>query len=317
MKTLLTLSALSAAAIAGTATPPAVSPAPVQDPSGMQDPCERSAHKMRKATRTDAQADFWEALAAAMQMTDPGDINDAVLEAQTDLMDALDEAEEIYDARLELCALLGGLPYDPDIDPADFSSDIDNSYLPYIEGHTWVYEAVEDGETEIITVSVTDETREIMGIECRIVNDIVTIDGEVVEDTDDYYAQDAQGNVWYMGEVSRNFEDGFLVDLEGSWIAGVEGAKPGIVMHANSVVGETYRQEFLIDEAEDVATVLALDATANVPFGGFMNCRQTRDFTPLEPDANEHKFYAKNVGLVLECKPDEGTRVELISFTTE
>ena len=136
-----------------------------------------------------------------------------------------------------------GGEYAVDIDPADFVETIDNPYLPLLPGARWVYEGIEDGETERVEVEVTEERRDVMGISAVVVRDVVYEDGELVEDTYDWFAQDVDGNVWYFGEDSKEYEDGEVVSTERSWEAGVDGALPGIVMLADPVVGEAYRQD--------------------------------------------------------------------------
>ena len=152
---------------------------------------------------------------------------------------------------------------------------------------------------------------------CVVVNDIVEEYGVPVEDTDDWYAQDKEGNVWYFGEIAKNFENGELVDLEGSWKGGVNSAKPGIIMFANPQVGTVYRQEFFLGVAEDMGEVIDLTGSAVTP-GAECNgdCLVTADFTPIDPTALEHKFYKKGVGFILEIKPETGERVELIEVIT-
>jgi hypothetical protein len=141
-------------------------------------------------------------------------------------------------------------------------------------------------------------------------------DGEVMEDTDDWFAQDTDGNVWYFGEISKEYEDGELVGIEGSWKAGEDGAKPGILMKAVPQVGEVYRQEFLLGEAEDMGEVLSLTGSAVVPAASCSeDCAVIKDFTPLEPDADEDKYYAPGIGLILEVdNEDGGERVELVEL---
>ena len=161
-----------------------------------------------------------------------------------------------------------------------------------------------------------DETREIMGIEARVVHDVVTEDGELVEDTFDWYAQDADGNVWYFGEDTKEFEDGKVATTAGSWEAGVDGAQPGILVPAEPEDGMTYRQEYYAGEAEDAAEVLSLDEKVEVPFGSYDGVLMTKEFTPLEPDILEHKFYARGVGVVLALAISGGSdREELVSYT--
>jgi hypothetical protein len=206
--------------------------------------------------------------------------------------------------------------YAPRIEPSQFTTRIDNPFLPLAPGSRWVYEGRKGGRRERIVVEVTSETRRVMGVECVVVRDTVTTDGEVTEDTMDWYAQDRDGNVWYFGEDTKEYEGGKVVSTEGSWEAGVGGARPGIAMKARPQVGDRYRQEYLRGEAEDMAEVLNLSARAAVPFGVFNGVLQTKDFTPLEPDQIEHKYYASGVGLVLEVLAEGGSgRVELVEMT--
>jgi hypothetical protein len=199
--------------------------------------------------------------------------------------------------------------YDPSIDPADFSSGAANPLWPLVPGTQYVYE----GSGERVEVTVTSETRQILGVTCIVVHDVVTVDGEVTEDTYDWYAPDNAGNVWYFGEDTKEYEGGRVVSTEGSWEAGIDGAKPGIVMHATPpAIGSPYRQEYYACQAEDMAEVVGLSQSVTVPYGNFNDCLQTREFTPLEPDVNEHKYYAPGVGLVLEVSIGSGDRTELV-----
>jgi hypothetical protein len=193
-----------------------------------------------------------------------------------------------------------GEPYRPSVDPANFVSVIDNPYFPLSPGTTLVYRGVSDGEREVVKVTVTDETEEILGITATVVRDRVFVDGKLAEDTFDWYAQDVDGNVWYLGEDTREFEDGKAVSTEGSWKAGVDGAQPGVILPGHPEVGVTYRQEFYEGEAEDVAKVVALDDTVDVPAGSFDGVLVTEDWTPLEPKLLERKYYAGGVGVVFE-----------------
>ena len=187
-----------------------------------------------------------------------------------------------------------------------------NRWFPLVPGTTWTYE----GGDETITVTVTEDTKEILGVTCAVVRDVVEEDGEVIEDTNDWYAQDKAGNVWYFGEIARNFEDGELHDLDGSWTAGEESAKIGILVPANPTVGEVYRQEFALAEAEDMGEVLSLDGTESVPAAECSgDCLVTRDYTPIEPDAEENKYYAPGIGLILEVDTETGERVELVEMS--
>jgi hypothetical protein len=189
----------------------------------------------------------------------------------------------------------GGDDYNPTIDPAHFVAGVDNPFFPLVPGTVFEYDVVESDETVIVTVK--NETKVIMGVSCVVVHDVARSGGAVVEDTFDWYAQDDQGNVWYMGEDTTAFEGG-MTSKEGSWQAGVDGAKPGIVMMGAPTPGEPYYQEFYEDEAEDQGQVIAIDAAVTVPYGSFTGCVQTRDFTELDPDVEENKYYCPGVGQV-------------------
>jgi hypothetical protein len=213
-----------------------------------------------------------------------------------------------------------GGDYEVTIDPADFTTEIDNPYLPLRPGTVWVYESTSpDGERETIRVEVVDERRTVMGVEAVVVHDEVTNeDGELVEDTYDWFAQDAEGNVWYFGEDTTAYEDG-VADTSGAWEAGVEGALPGIVMLADPVVSNTgYRQEYFPGEAEDMGQVIAVGGSVAVPAGEFDDVVVTRDWTPLEPDVVEQKTYARGVGFVHEVKTageGSGEEAVLVEYT--
>jgi len=198
------------------------------------------------------------------------------------------------------------------LDPADFTTRIDNPYWPMAPGSRWIYR---EGKQRV-EVTVTDKTKNIGGIEARVVHDIVTENGETVEDTLDWYAQDRSGNVWYLGEDTKEYENGKVASTEGSWEHGVDGAQAGILLPADPEVGMTYRQEYYESEAEDAGEVLSLDARASVPYGSFENLLLTKDYTPLEPGLVENKFYAEGVGPILAVTVSGGSdREELLSFS--
>jgi hypothetical protein len=201
-------------------------------------------------------------------------------------------------SRIEIPPVDG--PYDWTIDAADFVRGVNNPYFPLDPGTVLVYEGRSDGEHEVVTVRVTDETREILGVTCVVVRDTVEVAGEVREDTFDWFAQDVDGNVWYMGEDTKEYEDGKVVSTEGSWEAGVDGALPGIIMPAAPEVGLAYTQEHFAGEAEDKGEIVSLGEHVDVPYGSFDDVVVTEDWTPLEPRVREHKHYAPGVGVVFE-----------------
>ena len=203
------------------------------------------------------------------------------------------------------------------LDPANFTTDIDNPYWPMAPGARWVYrETDSEGNAQRIVVTVTDQTRELMSVQTRVVHDLATKDGSPVEDTYDYYAQDADGNLWYFGEDTKELENGKVISTAGSWQAGVDAAQPGIALPGAPEVGMTYRQEYHAGDAEDSAAVLSVDEKTESPQGSYQGVLMTKDFTPLEPDALEYKFYAKGVGPIVALGVSGGiAREELVSFT--
>ena len=186
-------------------------------------------------------------------------------------------------------------------DPAHFSTRIDNPYFPMKPAHGWVYRETDThGAVQRIVVRVTHRTKRVAsGVVARVVRDTATQNGNVVEDTFDYYAQDEAGNVWYLGEDTTEYENGKPVSKKGSWEAGVDGAEAGIAMLAHPKTGRRYRQEHYPGHAEDGAKVLSRDEQAEVPAGHYTHVLLTKDFNPLEPRALEYKLYAKGVGQVL------------------
>jgi hypothetical protein len=198
-----------------------------------------------------------------------------------------------------------------------FSTHIDNPYLPMAPGSRWVYhETATDGTSQRVVVRVTHQTKLIAnGVTARVVRDTATEKGQVVEDTFDWYAQDKRGNVWYLGEDTKEFENGKVVSTHGSWEAGVGGARGGLVMPAHPRPGLQYRQEFLAGEAEDKARVLSVDDQAEVKVGYFDHVVLTKEWNPLEPRVLEYKLYARGVGPVLALTVSGGgDREELVSF---
>jgi hypothetical protein len=199
------------------------------------------------------------------------------------------------------------------LDPTDFTTEIDNPYWPISKGKRWVYRST----NERIVVTRTNRKKTVAGVKAVVLTDIVTSpkNDDLVEVTEDWYAQDSEGNVWYLGEDTKEYANGKVASTKGSWEHGVNGAYAGIVIPAHPRPGLTYRQEYYKGEAEDQAKVLRLDAKVTVPFGTLENCLETEDTTPLEPDVVEHKFYAKNIGNVLRTTAEGGGREELVSFT--
>ena len=278
--------------------------------------CTQTTRAALRACLGEGNDDYWIGYGNCLNLGDDEVSNECFAETIGSGTEKREECRTQMKARDEVCDALGQEAYSPLIDPANFvlpatAAANPNTYWPLIPGAEWVYE----NEEEEITVTVTGDTIEILGVVCTIVRDVVVEDGEPVEDTLDFYAQDNQGNVWYFGEISKNFEDGLLSDLDGSWRAGVDFAKPGILMKAAPVVGDIYRQEFLLGEAEDIAEVVSTTASESATAANCTgDCLQTKEYTPIEPGEIEYKYYAPGIGLILEEKPESGERLELISF---
>jgi len=200
------------------------------------------------------------------------------------------------------------------LDPADFTADIDHSYWPMKPGTRWAYREDEGGEAKEVVVVVTQQTKKIAnGVIARVVRDTVRVDGEMIEDTFDWYAQDRAGNLWYLGEETAEFEGGKVSSRSGSFEAGRDGALPGIMLPADPAPGMRYRQEYFAGEAEDNGEVLSTGELVQVPAGRYRGALLTKDTTALEPDVQEYKLYAKGVGPVLIVGVSGGSgREELV-----
>lgn len=215
------------------------------------------------------------------------------------------------------CVALGLSPadYHPKIDPANFQAMVDNPYYPLVPGTTYKYIEKALGETSENEITVTHETKVVMGVPCVVVHDVVVKNGVVAEDTYDWLAQDKQGTVWYFGEATEEISPGGIVSTLGSWEAGIDGAQPGILMPAHPTPGEPYRQEYGLGIAEDMGQIAALGETVTVPAGTFKDCVRTLEWSLLEP-GSEKKWYAKGVGVVRE-ESTIGEVATLISITRE
>ena len=202
-------------------------------------------------------------------------------------------------------------PYNPAIDPANFQSTVDNPYFPLVPGTVWKYVEKAGGVTSENEVTVTHDTKMIMGVKCVVVHDVVKEKGRLKEDTRDWYAQDKQGKVWYFGEATREFKEGGAVETKGSWEGGVNG-QPGIIMQADLTPGKPYRQEYSPNNAEDMGQIVAVNESVTVPAGSFKDCVKTKDWSMLE-SGNEYKWYAKGVGVV-QAETSKGELETLVSI---
>ena len=299
--------------------------------------CSRTADLVLKACNAEVNDDYWITRGNCLNILDAGDRKACVAEAAVARNEGLELCEEQFDARLELCDRLGEDRYDPDFSPSRFVNPLEigksispNPFFPLVAGYQWIYAKTffdEDGQevTETIHVRVTDKTKLIEGVTCLVVKDVAEEEGEVIEATDDWYAQDLNGNVWYCGEIAQNFEtfpeddpaEPELVNIEGSWKAGRDYAKPGILMFGNPEVGTVYRQEMSLGDAEDAAEIMDLAGSASVPAAECAgDCLVSQEYSPIDPGVYEYKYYAPGVGQILAVDM-EGNREELIEFIGE
>jgi len=288
--------------------------------------CTKTADAALTACQNDVRNTFWVTKGICINESDDKDRRTCNDGAQTEMEDGLRLCRQKHNARLHVCTIVGEDRYDPEFEPAQFVNPDNighgiapNPYFPLVRGMRFTYK----GGGQVITDTVTDKTKHIDGVTCRVVEDVVKEHGVVVERTDDWFAQDLAGNVWYCGELARVFEtfkgdrpqDPELTSIEGSFKAEREGDKPGIIALVAPQVGDGYYEEFSLANAEDVAEVISTTGSAAVP-AAMCNktCLVTRNTSPLEPGIKETKYYAPGVGLILEVEND-GTRVELVQVT--
>jgi hypothetical protein len=282
-----------------------------------------------------AQDDRDTALGVCTNVSDRDARSQCIADARSARQDDGQTCKDQRAARRDVCHSLGEARYEPSFVPADFDSDFEhlthpNPLFPLAIGSQWVYA----GGGEIDTVTITSATKRMSsGVTCIVSHDRVTADGDLTEDTNDWFAQAKNGDVYYCGEEAKQYEsfDGDdprvpeLVGNEGSFKAGREGAQTGILFLAHPTVGALYRQEFDLGNAEDLGEVLSttytygqsteLDqfvpaALAQLLCSG--DCVVTRDFSPLEPDSVEHKFYAPGIGDFLEIDLGTGVVTQLV-----
>jgi len=285
--------------------------------SGTFNTCQATAGNVLDSCQAGAQSDYSLALAQCQNISDPAQRQQCKNQAKSDLQDAVDTCKDQFAARQSACRKLRSGRYDPTINPANFVNAVTNPYFPLVPGTTFIYEGPTEQGLEHSEFFVTHNTRTILGVTCTEVHDTVKVNGDLAEDTLDWFAQDRDGNVWYFGENTHELSDGLITTIEGTFMAGTDGANPGIVMKAHPMVGDFYRQEFSLGNAEDYAEVTSLTESTTVPAGSFANCLRTRETTPLETDLQEDKFYASGVGNVLTIDANTGDRTQLIGITTD
>ena len=202
--------------------------------------------------------------------------------------------------------------YAPVIDSSNFVSGVTNPYYSLKPGTTHVYLGVEDGEAIHVEDYVTNITRTILGVKTTQVRNRDIIKGKIAEETTDWYAQDKDGNVWYFGEDVKEFQNGVVTSTRGSWEAGVNGAKPGILIEGDPKIGDTFRQEYYKGEAEDMAQVAGIGLNATTKLGNYSNVILVKEWSQFEPGKFFWKYYAKGAGRILEIVNGTGTgRIEL------
>jgi hypothetical protein len=265
------------------------------------------------AARSGAESRFW--MDVAQAVNEPGGGLAARLrEAWRARHDALDQALAQHRARLSVCAELGHGSYAPALAAGSFSADVVAELFPLPVGRTFVYEGDTAAGRVRVETEVADRVREIGGVPCRTVLTREHLDGVLTEQTIEWFSQDAAGSVWYLGEITQEFADGLPVAMDGSWRAGREGAFAGIQVPAAPAIGDAWRMEFLLGAAEDVARVVAVEQGVKVPAGAFEHCVAVQEWSPLDVRELVLKYYAPNVGMVLEVDQVTGERLELLEI---
>lgn len=292
-------------------------------------PCEKSARLARKACGFDVKDDLYETRAICAHLADAGDRNRCLASAESDREDGNEECQDVFDGRRSYCAASGERYYDPPFSRGMFRTTFDDSnpFWPLSVGSHWEFE----GAGETIVVEVLPATKRIGKVDCIVVNDVVADeDGELIEDTDDWYGLANNGDVWYCGENAKDYEYfkgddpkvAELIAIDGSFKHGVDGAKAGIAMKGTPRVGDVYRQEFALGDAEDGAEVLS--TTYRYGVGGGLDrrvpqglaqllcngdCLVTREFNLNEPGAEALKYYSPGIGVFLEVEGKEVVRL--------
>jgi hypothetical protein len=200
--------------------------------------------------------------------------------------------------------------------PNQWAAQINNPYLPLSPGTTLTYRGKVDGKNVTDVFAITTQTKLIAGVNARVIHDQVFRGGNLVEDTFDWFAQDADGNVWYFGEDTKELDHGTVVSTEGSWQAGVNRANAGIFMPAHPAVGDFFKQEDARNVAEDCTRIVSLNASVTTPFVTSDNALKTEEFSLLEPGVLDNKYYVKGIGNVREQTVQGGDDVlDLVSVT--
>ena len=295
--------------------------------------CTATATAMFEACRSEGEPAYWKAVAACGNIKDDEERAECFDEASAERRENTQLCRPQLIARRNVCDAVGENQYEPDFSPQLFDHDFGrltnpNRYVPLRIGNRWDYR----GGGESVTVTVLNKTKLIEGVTCIVVNDKVSENGFLVEDTDDWFAQARDGDIYYCGEQVKDFEtfegdtpkDPEVVSIDGSFKVGRDGDKPGIIFRGSPTPGEVYRQEFSLGNAEDVAEVLSttyafgrdkeLDRFVPKQLADLLcagDCVVTKEYTPLEPDIAERKYYAPRIGMFLEVNPDDGKVIQL------
>jgi hypothetical protein len=278
--------------------------------------CSETTKAAYSACQNEALGQFWIGNGRCQNESDTGERARCLEGNQVARQQILQECADQRAARTSLCGALGQAPYDPVferrnfVDPDDIGGSVaPNPWFPLIPGRTLVYQSAD----ETTSVTITHESKVIDRVTCRVVRDTVTNADGLVEDTIDWFAQDIYGNVWYCGEATAEYEDGFPANTDGSFQADVDDARPGLIMKSAPAVGDVYRQEFDLGNAEDAAQVIDLHGSTKTPAATCVSdCLVTHETTALEPDASENKYYKAGIGNILTIDLVTGARTKLI-----
>jgi hypothetical protein len=298
--------------------------------------CSATAQAIFRACGYKFQDDYWIAVAFCTNVSDNTRRAQCFRKANAARRDSEQLCFDQLAGRLNACQVLGEERYDPAFTPAAFDDDFTNltnpnPYFPLVIGHRWEYR----GGTETNTLEVLRQTKLIAGVQCIVVRDLVMDNGRLHEATDDWYAQAKDGNVWYCGEEVKNYENfpgdrprrPELVNTDGAFKAGRDGAKPGIIFRAAPTVGESYIEEFSLGNAEDVTEIVSTTYSFGtdpkldrfVPrqlariFCAHDDCVVTKNYSRLEPGILARKYYARGIGVFFEVNPDTGEVNQLVN----
>ncbi|MGE0825548.1 MAG: hypothetical protein AB7G75_16905 [Candidatus Binatia bacterium] len=306
------------------------------DRSGRRGVCSQTAKFLSDACNKEVQNDYFKARAICLNVLDTEEHSQCNVEATTTRNENQQLCRAQRTARLDVCKAIGEDRYEPNFAPDLFETDFANlpqlnPYLPLAIGNQWGYA----GGEETIKIEVLNETKLIEGVTCIVVRDQVSIDGDLHEDTDDWFCQAKNGDVYYGGEEVKDFEsfDGDnsrrpeLVSIDGSFKHGRDGDKGGILFFMSPIPGQVCRQEFSVATAEDVAEVLSITYSfgANPDLDRFVpqnlaellcssgNCVVTKEYSPIEPETVERQYYTPGIGVFLEVNLDTGETVQLVN----